>query len=180
MKDLEDISLVAQAAGGRSRKAFDKLVRKYQSPLRLFFLSQTMGDKQLSDDLAQDTFIKAYLNLDKFRGESSFSTWLYRIGYNVYCDYVRHNRLTDDIDSVNLRPTLVASQSTGLTLDMQNALLVLNDKERICITMQLVEGLATEHIAEITGMSSGTVRSCLSRGKQKLANYLRQNGYERK
>ena len=59
MASLTDISLVAQVAVSGNRQAFDQLVRKYQSPVRRFFLSQTLGDSQLSDDLAQDTFIKA-------------------------------------------------------------------------------------------------------------------------
>ena len=55
-----DISLVAQVAVLGNKRAFDELVRRYQSPVRRFFLHQTLGDEQLSDDLAQDTFIKAY------------------------------------------------------------------------------------------------------------------------
>ena len=63
-----DISLVAQVAVFGNRRAFDELVRRYQSPVRRFFLNQTCGDSQLSDDLAQDTFIKAYTNIRSFRG----------------------------------------------------------------------------------------------------------------
>ena len=59
MASLTDISLVAQVAISGNRRAFDELVRRYQSPVRRFFLHQTLGDSQLSDDLAQDTFIKA-------------------------------------------------------------------------------------------------------------------------
>ena len=54
-----DLSLVTQVAVFHNKRAFDQLVRKYQSPVRRFFLNQTLGDTQLSDDLAQDTFIKA-------------------------------------------------------------------------------------------------------------------------
>ena len=80
---LSDIVLVTQVAVSGNRRAFDELVRRYQSPVRRFFLSQTMGDEQLSDDLAQDTFIKAYTNITSFRGLASFKTWLMRIAYNV-------------------------------------------------------------------------------------------------
>lgn len=79
MNELNDISLVTQVAVFHNRRAFDRLVVKYQSPIRRFFLNQTLGDRQLSDDLAQDTFIRAYVNITKFRGLASFSTWLYRI-----------------------------------------------------------------------------------------------------
>ena len=84
-----DLSLVAQVAVFGNRRAFDELVRRYQSPVRRFFLSQTLGDGQLSDDLAQDTFLKAYVNIRSFRGMASFQTWLMRIAYNVFYDHVR-------------------------------------------------------------------------------------------
>ena len=86
---LSDIVLVTQVAVSGNRRAFDELVRRYQSPVRRFFLSQTMGDEQLSDDLAQDTFIKAYTNITSFRGLASFKTWLMRIAYNVWYDHTR-------------------------------------------------------------------------------------------
>lgn len=84
MNQLNDISLVAQVVVFRNTKAFDQLVKKYQSPIRRFFLNLTCGDSELSDDLAQDTFIKAYTNIASFRNLSSFSTWLYRIAYNIF------------------------------------------------------------------------------------------------
>ena len=93
MKQLDDISLVTQVAVFHNRKAFDRLVVKYQSPIRRFFLAQTGGDVQLSDDLAQDTFVKAYTHITHFRGLSSFSTWLYRIAYNTFYDYMKCNNL---------------------------------------------------------------------------------------
>ena len=63
MKQLNDISLVAQVVVFKNTRAFDQLVQKYQSPIRRFFLNLTCGDSELSDDLAQDTFIKAYTNI---------------------------------------------------------------------------------------------------------------------
>ena len=75
MSQLNDISLVAQVVVFKNTRAFDQLVKKYQSPVRRFFLNLTCGDSELSDDLAQDTFIKAYTNLSSFHNLSSFSTW---------------------------------------------------------------------------------------------------------
>ena len=89
MVSVSDFSLVTQVAVLGNRKAFDKLVVKYQSPVRRFFLHQTGGDSQLSDDLAQDTFVKAYTYIRQFRGTAQFSTWLMRIAYNVFYDYCR-------------------------------------------------------------------------------------------
>lgn len=174
-----DISLVAQVTLFHNRKAFDLLVKKYQSPVRQFFLHQTLGDSQLSDDLAQDTFINAYTHIESFKGASQFSTWLYRIAYNVWYDHTRSHKATTDIDSPSITNKNSWQGNTGLKMDLVKALRVLSDNERTCITLQLMDGLPIDKIAEVTGLAQGTVKSHLSRGKQKLASYLKQNGYDR-
>lgn len=179
MASLSDISLVTQVAVFGNRNAFDKLVVKYQSPVRRFFLHQTMGDSQLSDDLAQDTFIKAYVNIRQFRGTASFSTWLMRIAYNVFYDYTRSHASqgTSDVEQVQM---IASSSSSSLKMDIYDALARLKPDERTCITLQLIDGRPIDEISSIMGVPSGTVKSHLSRGKEKLATYLKQNGYERK
>ena len=179
MADLNDISLVTQVAVFHNKRAFDQLVRKYQSPVRRFFLNQTLGDAQLSDDLAQETFIKAYTNITKFRGLSSFSTWLMRIAYNVFYDDVRSRKQTEDIDS---SATLRQSASTGdsnLKMDLYAALNLLKPDERTCITLQLIDGYPIDQISKITGIPENTVKSHLRRGKEKMTIYLKDNGYDR-
>ena len=176
MASFTDISLVAQVAISGNRRAFDELVRRYQSPVRRFFLSQTLGDSQLSDDLAQDTFIKAYTNIRSFRGLASFQTWLMRIAYNVFYDYTRSKHQTEDVDAV---PQRSASENSSLKMDLYAALALLKPDERTCITLQLIDGYDIAGITKITGLKEGTVKSHLSRGKEKLATYLRQNGYDR-
>lgn len=173
---LSDIVLVTQVAVSGNRRAFDELVRRYQSPVRRFFLSQTMGDEQLSDDLAQDTFIKAYTHITSFRGLASFKTWVMRIAYNVWYDYTRSKHQTEDVDIV---PQRAGSENSSLKMDLYAALALLKPDERTCITLQLIDGYDIAGIAKITQMKEGTIKSHLSRGKEKLANYLRQNGYDR-
>lgn len=160
------------------RRAFDALVRKYQGQIRRFFLSQTGGDKQLSDDLAQDTFIKAYTNIQRFRGAAGFTTWLYRIACNVLYDYRRRHKATEDADILPSNSRQQTADS-GTLLDIHTALKVLRDEERLCITLKLMEGQTIDRIAEITQIPYGTVKSHLSRGKDKLAKYLKENGYGR-
>ncbi|MBP3776678.1 MAG: RNA polymerase sigma factor [Prevotella sp.] len=175
MASLTDISLVAQVAVLGNRRAFDELVCRYQSPVRRFFLHQTLGDEQLSDDLAQDTFIKAYTNIGKFRGLASFQTWLMRIAYNVFYDYTRAHKQLADMDSVPERQG--SHVSPTLKMDLYHALALLKPDERTCVTLQLIDGYDIKKIAEITQIKEGTVKSHLSRGKERLANYLKQNGY---
>lgn len=187
MASLTDISLVAQVAISGNRRAFDELVRRYQSPVRRFFLHQTLGDSQLSDDLAQDTFIKAYTNIASFRGLASFQTWIMRIAYNVFYDYCRkmsNEKLVMRNVNVEMKNGSVAHSSfltshSSLKMDIYAALALLKPDERTCITLQLIDGYDIAAIAKITQIKEGTVKSHLSRGKEKLANYLRQNGYDR-
>lgn len=174
---LDDIVLIARVKMFCDTRAFDKLVVKYQQPVRRFFLNLTLGDTALSDDLAQDTFLKAYTCLTRFQGRSRFSTWLFRIAYNVYYDYRRHCRPTDNLDGcetmrIESRPSSVAERT-----DIYSALSRLSDTERTCVTLQLMEELSIDRISLVTGLAQGTVKSHLFRGKQKLANYLRNNGY---
>ena len=178
MASIGDIALVTQVAVFHNKKAFDQLVRKYQSPVRRFFLNQTLGDEQLSDDLAQETFIKAYVNIAKFRGMSSFSTWLMRIAYNVFYDQVRSKHQTDDIeDSTAAMRQTASTGDSNMKMDIHAAMALLKPDERTCITLQLIDGYPIDEISKITGIAENTVKSHLKRGKDKMANYLRENGY---
>ena len=193
MGRLNDISLATQVAVFGNKRAFDQLVRQYQSPVRRFFLSQTMGDEMLSDDLAQDTFVKAYTHIGQYRVTSSFLTWLTRIAYNVWYDYKRKEQPIPqsqlggkEVDTSGVSNTSGQSlfsssyrEGQGEGLDIYRALQVLKEEERTCITLQIVEGYSIDEIADMTKMPTGTVKSHLKRGKDKLANYLRQNGYDR-
>ncbi len=179
MPEFSDIALVTQVAMFHNKRAFDSLVRKYQSPVRRFFLNQTLGDEQLSDDLAQETFIKAYTNITKFRGISSFSTWLIRIAYNVFYDEMRKMKPTGDIETPAVTRMTSDSGDAGLRMDIYKALSLLKDEERTCITLQLIDGYPIDKISEITGIPENTVKSHLRRGKEKLTDYLKENGYDR-
>ena len=192
---LTDLTLIAQVSVDSSGRAFERLVRKYQSPVRRFFLNQTAGDTMLSDDLAQETFIKVYVNISSFRQLSSFKTWLFKVAYNVWQDYVRSNKPTlslitespaegenkgtKSIDSVVYDSESGAgTDSSEASLDLNSAMKTLTENERTCVTLALIEDLPMEKVAAITGIPAGTVKSHIHRGKHKLAEYLKQNGYE--
>ena len=179
MSQLNDIALVAQVVVLGNKRAFDILVKKYQSPVRRFFLHQTLGDEELSDDLAQETFIKAYTHLASFKNLSNFSTWLFRIAYNIFYDYIRNRKETSGLEDWEVDATYQTEQRRiGEEMDIYRGLSILKEAERTCITLRYMEDLSVDKIANITGMPSGTVKSHLSRGKEKLANFLKQNGYE--
>lgn len=177
---MNDIKLVTQVAVFGNKRAFDSLLRKYQSQVRRFLLSLTLGDRQLADDLAQETFIKAYANIGKFRGLSSFATWLMRIAYNTHYDYRRSHHQTEDMDTPSVAARHAGNDDCTLGMDILKALATLKPDERTCITLQLIDGQPIDKIAAITGIPQGTVKSHLHRGKEKLTTYLKDNGYERR
>ena len=157
------------------RKAFEKVVSQYGQTL-YWKIRRIVLNHDDADDVLQNTFVKAWINLSDFRGQSRISTWLYRIAYNVFYDYTRSHKITEEIDqAVALRQA--NSGDTALQLDLQQAQSILSPAERSCITLQLMEGQPIDKISEITEMAEGTVKSHLSRGKQKLAMFLRKNGY---
>lgn len=171
--------LVTRCALFDDRKAFAALVDKYQGRVKRFFLGLTGGDGPASDDLAEETFIKVYYRIRSYKGLSSFSTWLFRVAYNLYCDEMRrHGKFVHSpIDETLVIPQ--APEPVDRRLDMAGALTVLRPEERTVATLYFIEDMAVARIAEVTGMPEGTVKSHLSRSRQKLGEYLKRNGYER-
>lgn len=173
-----DISLIAQVLLFDNKRAFDQLVRKYQSPVRCFLMRLTAGDSELSDDLAQDTFIKAYIHLDSFRNLSEFSTWLIRIAYHNYYDYIRNRKEWMSIDeSVVDQSHHLVQHDSGQLMDVYCGLQYLKEEERCCIILFYMQDLSIRKISSVMNLPEGTVKSHLSRGKEKLAHFLKQNGY---
>lgn len=179
MSKAEDIALVSQVILLGSERAFRRLVEKYQASVRSFFLSHTCGDGPTSDDLAQETFIKAWSNISSFKGLAAFSTWLYSIAYRVLCDHYRSRKEIEILDTAQA-DLFYRDEQPDLAddYDLYVALKQLKPDERTCILLFYREDLTVAKISAITGMPSGTVKSHLSRAKTKMANFLNQQGYE--
>ena len=180
MAEPTDQVLVTRATLLGSRRAFDMLVYRHQAPLRRFLLHLTGGDSMLSDDLAQDTFVKAWTQLATFKNKASFETWLFRIAYNVFYDYLRsrkENLSMEDVEREIDAQYCIHADDSSLRSDVQQALSLLTAGERTCITLFYMEGQSIRDIVLITGMPEGTVKSHLSRGRNKMTDYLKQNGY---
>lgn len=175
MRSLNELVLTARLSLLGDRQAFEQLVRENQEALRRLFLHLTLGDRMLSDDLAQETFIKAWTHIRQYSGRASFQTWLFSIGYRTFIDYTRNNREFEDIEEAF--DVGNADRDVGLKMDMLKALGRLKAIERTCVTLQVIEGMKTDAIARVTELNANTVRSHIMRGKQKLAEYLKENGY---
>ena len=162
----------------------EKIYNEYFKIVYRYVLSLSR-DPGLSEDIAQETFLKAYTHITQFKNISSFKTWLFRIAYNVHYDYRRKQSAESAtaIDGEHAGRALANSQSytlnSTLKMDLYKALSLLKDEERTCITLQLIDGQPIDKISDITGMPQNTVKSHLKRGKDKLTDYLKNNGYDR-
>ena len=187
LSKVEELKLIARCTLGDDRRAFGALVEAYQPEVRRFFLNLTLGDEALSDDLAQETFIKAYLNVRSFRGLARFSTWLYRIAYNEFCTWQRKTQheastmfndddVTDDDDYFDADGSHSCStaDSVEASIDVWQCMKLLSEAERTVITLFYIQDYPLKKIVEITGMPEGTVKSYISRGKAKLARVMRK------
>lgn len=178
LSKFDELKLIARCVLGDDRHAFGTLVENYQSEIRRFFLNLTFGDAALSDDLAQETFIKAYTGIRSFKGISKFSTWLYRIAYNEFYSYTRkrqEERLNDTGKGISDDFQLgYYEDSTNSRLDINTAMKILSDTERSIITLYYLQDLPIKKVTEITGLPEGTIKSHLSRARLKMAQVLKQ------
>ena len=178
MSNTDDLRWVSQLTLLGDKSAFDKLTCKYQSPIRRFFLNLTMGDAPLSDDLAQETFIKAYLNINSFKALSGFSTWLYRIAYNVFYDSARAQKHNADLDEYvidNLHQT--QNEFSPEKMDIYKALKILRKEEQMAVLLFYMEDKTHNEISKIMNCPLGTVKTYILKGKEKLTVYLTKAGY---
>ncbi|MBR1881548.1 MAG: sigma-70 family RNA polymerase sigma factor [Muribaculaceae bacterium] len=172
MRKFDEMNLIARCVLADDRHAFGLLVEAYRPRVVRFFLNLTQGNTAWSDDLAQETFIKAYLNLRSFKGVASFSTWLYRIAYNEFYSDLRRHRLTEEIDE--LHDTTASDTMAGVeaALTVQEAMAQLGATERMMVTLFYLEDQPIKKIVQITGLPEGTVKSHLHRAKQKMQHFI--------
>ncbi|TMH08456.1 MAG: sigma-70 family RNA polymerase sigma factor [Betaproteobacteria bacterium] len=173
---ISDAQLIARVVVTDDRHAFGELVRRHQSAVRATLRKLTSGNAALADDLAQETFLLAYRNLKSFRQEAKFSTWLYRIAYNVFLGDARktkESQLPEDMDIDEISPAASedatgAARQSALKIDLERAMSVLSDAERAAIVQCYHNDLSHEEAASVLGCPVGTVKTHILRAKQKL------------
>lgn len=186
---VEELKLIALCSLGDNRRAFGKLVEAHQGEVRQFLLNLTVGDAALTDDLAQETFIKAYMNVRSFRGLSKFSTWLYRIAYNEFCSWSRKTREermpdcgeaqicadgNDGYSEANEISYSDNAEGVEAKIDVAYCMRQLSEQERTAVTLFYIQDYPIKKIADIMGLPDGTVKSHLHRAKDKMAKAMRR------
>jgi RNA polymerase sigma-70 factor (ECF subfamily) len=184
----DELELVARCQAG-DREAFNELVTRYRH--RAFAMIYHMvRNEQDAWDLAQDGFLKAWKSIGRFRGQSSFFTWLYRILMNVTIDWTRRKQIeggTEFDDAHGLRdiaPGAVTAPKTELQpiarvsdkeirARIDEAIARLSPEHRQAILLREIEGLEYQEIADVMGCSIGTVMSRLFYARKKLQAMLK-------
>tara|TARA_Y100001934_G_scaffold281611_1_gene391926 strand:- start:5830 stop:6462 length:633 start_codon:yes stop_codon:yes gene_type:complete len=166
---------------------FDELVIKYRQ--RLFSVIYNLtSNREDAADLVQETFIKAFRSIGRFKCQSSFFTWLYRIGVNTTLTYLKKNKARrffsfEKLDEEASREDVFEALSSNATSDkpallkelqqkLNEALQKLSNKHRTIVVLFEIEGLSHKEIAAIMKCSEGTVRSRLHYAKQQLQGFL--------
>jgi RNA polymerase sigma factor (sigma-70 family) len=170
-----DADLIARVLLRGDQNAFGELVRRHQSPVRGFLARMTRGDAHLADDLAQETFLKAWQKLKTYRGGARFSTWLFGIAFNEFRMASRRRKelALEDVDESPLETQEPpAARDSHLRLDLTEALKVLNSNERSAVLLCCQNGLSHEEAAQVLDCPIGTVKTNILRGKEKLKHRL--------
>ena len=191
MNSADADALLVERFKRGDRRAFEMLVVKYQRRIERL-IGRMVRDADLVDDIAQETFIRAYRALPQFRGESAFYTWLYRIAVNsakkALADLKRDPVIVesalagrDDDDETSRASaeltdgatpeSLLASREIAATVNA--AIEALSEELRQAITLREIEGLSYEEIAEAMNCPIGTVRSRIFRAREAIAERLR-------
>jgi RNA polymerase sigma-70 factor (ECF subfamily) len=188
---MDEKTIVEKARRGR-RDAFEELVRMYNQ--RVFQLAYGfVRDRAAADDLTQEVFIKAYQALPKFRADSEFGTWLYRVAVNHIKDHLRKTARRREVPLEELGEGPIAVADSVEDRERRNeeeerrrmvfrVLETLPPKYRMILTLRDVQGMSYEEVAAALNIAPGTVDSRLHRARKmlrkKMAPYLDREGEE--
>lgn len=172
---FSDADLIARALLQEDQNAFGELVRRHQSPVRGFLQKLARGDAHLADDLAQQTFIRAWQRLESFRGEAKFSTWLFGIAYNEFRMEARRRKelSVEEIAEIPPEPNQpAAAEQSNLRMDLNEAMKTLTPAERAAMVLCCQNGLSHDEAAQVLECPLGTVKTNILRGREKLRKKL--------
>lgn len=190
LRQLPDEDLVAQALDGSS-PAYQELLRRFERPV-LSLIVRMVRDRDVAEDLAQESFVKAFRHLARYEPGRKFASWLFKIAHNTTLDYLRKKKLDtlplDATDDEGESWEVLAAPDTGsphrrlesreLINGLEAALGDLLPHYREVLLLRFREGLAYHEIADVTGLPMGTVKIHLHRARKALAKKLGERGFE--
>lgn len=178
---IQENEIIELMSGEKTReKGVRLMMDAYQSRL-YWHIRRFVVDHDLSQDILQDTFIKAYQNFHQFKRESQLYTWLYRIATNESLQQLNKMKKMQksEEDSANLLHNLVADNvqpnADEIQILLQKAISTLPDKQKLVFNMRYYDDLPYEDISQILEMSVGTCKTNYHYAKQKVEDYIKQN-----
>lgn len=180
--------LIARAKKGEIA-AFESLMTAYENRIYSLALRST-GSEQDAADITQEVFLRAWKNLDSFRGDSSLSTWLYRVTSNLCVDFARkkaaggmptsiddeESPAADFVDPSRMGQPEAAAENSELREELHFALAQLSEEHRRVILLRDVAGMTYTDVARTLGLEEGTVKSRLARARAGLRKILLERG----
>jgi RNA polymerase sigma factor (sigma-70 family) len=183
LRSAEEASVVALACAG-DQPAFEELVRRHQSAIRNL-LRSLCRDMSLADDLAQETFLQAWIHIRSLRVPEAFAGWLRKLAINSWRQHLRRKGASGKLAEVEAGD-VVSTPAATERMDLNSALGALAPSVRLCIVLSYHEGMSHGDIAAATQLPLGTVKSHIARGTARLRELLaayyssrEQSPYER-
>lgn len=185
LSTLTDEELIKEFQDNNTIEAYELLVKRFKDPL-INFVYRFLGDKDACIDVVQDTMIKFYLNKDSYKSFAKFSTWIYTIAGNLAKNELKRRRrrtilsLSNDDeersiqveDKAIIQPDRAADNEIKSEM-VQRALMRVKAVYREVVILRDIQGLSYEEISEMTGLSLGTVKSRINRGRSQLQELLK-------
>jgi RNA polymerase sigma-70 factor (ECF subfamily) len=161
--------------------AFQKLLREYQKPLYQIIRNIVINHDD-AHDVLQNTFIKVFQNITKFKGDSKLFSWVYRIATNEAITFINNKAKRSKLTSTELQSKLVDNlqsdvyfEGDEIQLKLQKALVLLPEKQQLVFKMKYFEELKYEEISEILGTSVGALKASYFHAVKKIEEYLNSN-----
>lgn len=176
---LSDAQLVVLALDGDS-VAFETLFKRYREEIYALCKSRTGGNRDDANDLVQDTFVKVYVNLDKYNPKYTFGQWIYTIARNTFIDYVRRRRDDLSIDAISapsVAPTSDEEPDSRIineqhSVQIERCMANLPEKYRQMAEMRFAREMSYEEIASQLGLPIGTVKTQIHRARERLCRMI--------
>jgi len=182
MNEMDDQYYIDRVKNGQTA-AFSYLVERYRDMVFGLALKMLRSTEE-AEELAQDTFVKAFQSIQSYRGTARFSTWLYRITYNSAITMLRkkkmqvlsldEQRLSDE-DEVRLHQQLSGIDQEELSASLKRALDALPEDDQVLVTLYYYEDQRVDDISQITGLSESNVKVKIHRARKKMYLYLKEN-----
>lgn len=161
--------------------AFNQMVRKYQQKV-YWHVRKMVIDHDDANDLTQETFVKVWQNLDKFKGDSQLFTWIYRIATNECLTFLKRKKTKfflpiGDVSKELLRKLETSDYISGdeIAIKLQKVLLKLPEKQRLVFNMKYYDDMKYEEISEVLGTSVGALKASYHHAVKKIEEYMQQD-----